>query len=494
MQKTKKRVICLLLSALVVLLTFAPAAAFAVESDVGKILVEAYALAENEKLTYDTTLIGNVISVNTPYSAQYNNITVTMEIPGYASMPIVCYRLKGAGIETLNIGDTITVTGRLHNYYGTIEFDTGCTLNNLVTGNNGVSTPPEDSVEIVDAAYALDPGASLPYTVSITGKITSIDTPYDSSYKNITVTIIVSGRADKPIKCFRLKGDGAENLKVGDTITVTGVIRNYQNSSGDCEIKFNSGCTFVYTCIHSYEHTVISATCTKGSYEAMVCTICGYIDPDSVSEEITPPLSHSYITTVVAPTCTKGGYTVHSCSHCGASYTGGTTPAIGHSFSEFVPDGNATCTTDGTKTAICCLCGIESTAVDESSALGHSFTIYLDDQNALCRQDGTKTAKCDRCAATDTVTIPGTAFGHEYTDGICSRCGQKKPTRLLGDLTGDDKLNIGDVATLYALVCGSNLTVDEALLAYADITGDNRLNVGDVARLYAHIRGTIPLS
>ena len=38
------------------------------------------------------------------------------------------------------------------------------------------------------------------------------------------------------------------------------------------------------------------------------------------------------------------------------------------------------------------------------SALGHSFTNYVSDGNATCTADGTKTAKCDRgCGATDTI-------------------------------------------------------------------------------------------
>ena len=40
-------------------------------------------------------------------------------------------------------------------------------------------------------------------------------------------------------------------------------------------------------------------------------------------------------------------------------------------------------------------------------ALGHSFTNYVSDKNATYESDGTKTAKCDRCDATDTLPDPG---------------------------------------------------------------------------------------
>ncbi len=39
---------------------------------------------------------------------------------------------------------------------------------------------------------------------------------------------------------------------------------------------------------------------------------------------------------------------------------------------------------------------------------GHSFTNYVYNGDATVEKDGTKTAKCDRCAATDTVTAEGT--------------------------------------------------------------------------------------
>jgi len=97
---------------------------------------------------------------------------------------------------------------------------------------------PTDPVEIVKAAYALDPGGFLPYSSTLTGTITKIDTPYDENYKNISVTIVIEGCEDKPILCYRLKGDGAANLKIGDTITVTGTIKNYNGT-----VEFDAGCT-----------------------------------------------------------------------------------------------------------------------------------------------------------------------------------------------------------------------------------------------------------
>ena len=49
------------------------------------------------------------------------------------------------------------------------------------------------------------------------------------------------------------------------------------------------------------------------------------------------------------------------------------------------------------------------------SALGHSFTNYASNNDATCTKDGTKTAKCDRCDVTDTKPDKGTKKPHNYS-------------------------------------------------------------------------------
>lgn len=209
------------------------------ETDPERIVAAAFALNPGEDLGYDVTLTGKVTKLQTAYDPSFKNVSVVILVSG---KEILCYRMKGDEADKILVGDTITVTGRIKNYNGTIEFDTGCTMRKRVSGGATVLTDP---VEIVNAAYALEPGKSLAFTATLTGVISSIDTPYSSQYNNITVTIKIAGCEDKPIKCFRLKGDGADALAVGDTITVTGIIKNYQHSSGDCEIEFDYGCTFI---------------------------------------------------------------------------------------------------------------------------------------------------------------------------------------------------------------------------------------------------------
>lgn len=62
---------------------------------------------------------------------------------------------------------------------------------------------------------------------------------------------------------------------------------------------------------------------------------------------------------------------------------------------------------------------------------------------------------------------------------------------LLGDVTGNGKINLGDTARIYAHIRGSSL-LSGYPLACADYTGDSTVNVGDTARLYAFIRNQTP--
>jgi len=203
--------------------------------DQSAILTAAYKLEDGIAFTEPCTLIGKIVSVDTAWSDQYKNITVTIVCNDDDKHPIMCYRLAGTGADKLGIGDIITVTGTIKNYKGTIEFDAGCKVDSIVKSTAPAPKAPTDPAEIVKAAFELKENASLPYAATLSGKIVSVDTAWSDQYMNITVTIEVAG---KNIQCFRLKGEGADKIAVGNTITVTGSIKNYKGS-----VQFDAGCT-----------------------------------------------------------------------------------------------------------------------------------------------------------------------------------------------------------------------------------------------------------
>ena len=121
-------------------------------------------------------------------------------------------------------------------------------------------------------------------------------------------------------------------------------------------------------------------------------------------------------------TCLSDGTKTAKCEFCNETDTiVDVGSALGHSFINYVSDQNASCTEDGTRTAKCERCAECSTIPDVGSALGHSYTNYVSDGNATCTTDGTKTAKCDRCPEKNTVADAGSALGHSYTNYVSDR-------------------------------------------------------------------------
>ena len=192
-----------------------------------EIVAVAYTLEDGATLPAPTALTGKIVAIPSAYSEQYDNITVNIQVGNLADKPIQCYRLVGG--SSLQIGDEITVLGTIKNYKGTIEFDKGC-----------YTIEPEyaQSARVALFAYTLEDGAAMSRESTITGVITAIPSAYSADYGNITVNIGVPGLLEQPIQCYRLTG--GEDLAEGDTITVTGTIKNYKGT-----IEFDKGCTYV---------------------------------------------------------------------------------------------------------------------------------------------------------------------------------------------------------------------------------------------------------
>ncbi len=207
-----------------------------------EIVNAAFALEVGKALSKEYTLTGVITDIPTPYNAEYKNVSVIIK-NGATGKEILCYRLSGEGADELIEGDEIKVTGILKNYKGTVEFDQGCTYVLVAKAETEPEPEPEPELtteeEIVNAAFALEVGKALSKEYTLTGVITSIKTPYDSEYKNVSV-IIKNGATGKEILCYRMKGEGADDLFEGDEIKVTGILKNYNGT-----IEFDQGCTFV---------------------------------------------------------------------------------------------------------------------------------------------------------------------------------------------------------------------------------------------------------
>lgn len=250
-----------------------------------EIVTALYALESGAMLSATTkyTLTGVITAINDAWNTQYNNISVTIQIGTMTDKPVQCYRMKASEtnadmanvIAGLKVGDTITVNGLLKNYNGTREFDANCTLEAYTDGGVATQDLPETATEeeIMTALAALAQGAMLSATnkYTLSGVITEIITAYSETNNNITVKIQVGNHTEMPIECYRLTADAANadmtaalpTLKVGDTITVNGKMKDYQGKK-----EFDTGCTLeAYTAA-----TVVPPTGNTGTLETVDAT------------------------------------------------------------------------------------------------------------------------------------------------------------------------------------------------------------------------------
>lgn len=180
---------------------------------------------------------------------------------------------------------------------------------------------------------------------------------------------------------------------------------------------------------HTEERIVGKApTCTEtGLTDGVKCTVCG--ETLTEQEEIAA-IGHtsgaSVQENIVAPDCINTGSLdeVVYCTVCDAELTRTTLTieARGHN------GGVATCL-DPKK---CDDCG-----EFYGEALEHIFTDYVADGNGSCTEDGTKTASCDNgCGTLDTIPNTGFAQGHSWKDATtespktCEVCGATEGEKL----------------------------------------------------------------
>ena len=126
-------------------------------------------------------------------------------------------------------------------------------------------------------------------------------------------------------------------------------------------------------------------------------------------------MGHSYEAVVTDPTCTEKGYTTYTCAACGDSYVDDYADALGHSFTEYISNCDATCTEDGTRTAHCDHdCGESNTVTDEGSAKGHFWGPADITIPETLFTTGTVTYHCEHCTETKTETLPKLAPDKPY--------------------------------------------------------------------------------
>ncbi len=176
---------------------------------------------------------------------------------------------------------------------------------------------------------------------------------------------------------------------------------------------------------------------------AQKCTECGYV--------ITPALGHVHTKHLIkvdakAQSCTEEGNKEYYKCDCGKWFederatkeiTDKTSVVLfknEHTYNRQNTDGKylksvATCMEKAVYYYSCSCGEIGTSTFKYGTALGHSFTFYVSDNNATCVNDGTETATCDNgCGTTDTKTVENSALKHDYGNWVSNGNGTHTKT------------------------------------------------------------------
>ena len=137
----------------------------------------------------------------------------------------------------------------------------------------------------------------------------------------------------------------------------------------------------------------------------------------------------------------------------------------------------ATCTEKGTTTyTATCGTASETTTRQDVPALGHSFTNYVYNGDATCGGDGTETAKCDRCDVTDTRTAVATAGCDLHTvDGakVCAVCGKVNGQPKLASVEANADVNASTIG-VHLVVRVGTLPTGRKVITVAFLNNDGQ--------------------
>lgn len=272
-------------------------------------------------------------------------------------------------------------------------------------------------------------------TVTVTGDINL----------SVGVSFSVWAKTGPQIKAWAWEGDDSNEvatINVGKTVYCSYLIRDKYTDKNlnDVTTYWTSGNGYTVTVsiyapdgslvrVKKYENNDcawIDFTPNKiGNYK-MVTTVSGNLSGTYEKTFASVESEHDFgaweITKVA--TCTTAGTRTRTCSICGTTDTQ-TIAATEHIFGSWTITTNATCTAAGAKSRTCISCGTKESQFIAST--GHKYSV--DVTYPTCATKGYTTYVCS-CGYgyKDTYTD---ALGHDYLNGSCIRCGLDDPNYVL---------------------------------------------------------------
>ena len=212
--------------------------------------------------------------------------------------------------------------------------------------------------------------------------------------------------------------------------------------------------------------------------------------------------THNYSSVFTDPTCEDRGYATFTCSICGHSYEGLFVAPLGHSFTQYISDGNATADSDGTKTAQCDRgCGATHTIPDEGSRLEANLTsdVYKIQEEVIHTvPSGTTAAQfCQNIHQKDIQLLRnGKPLSDQDTVGTGTVVQLLQGAQVVrawvvivtGDLNGDGAITISDMLLVKSHIL-NKATLEGVAAQAADTNDDKSISITDFIQIKAHILG-----
>ncbi len=289
------------------------------------------------------------------------------------------------------------------------------------------------------------------------------------------------------------------------TCTATG---SYKVECTLCGAQLESGEIPMLEHTPGDETVIKKATCAETGISVVTCTVCG----EELSRNTIEMTAHIPGAAEIEKdaTCTEDGLSVIKCMVCYKVIDSSVIPEKGHTAGEVVVIQDGGCTQDRILVQYCSVCNAELNRTVTPGS--HKFTDYVSNNDATCTHDGTKTAVCDTCHETvDTVTDEGSMRAHTsdtYTvtqvapeggsgtkTAVCEECGNKFTAMftvdLYGDANGDGEVNATDISIMSRYLAGADIgeVKLEALDVHDTKAGPLKPNQADLTKLIRFVAG-----
>lgn len=205
---------------------------------------------------------GKVVSIE-KFDASYGSMIYYISDDGTSTNQFKVYngyagpnRTKFSGADALKAGDEVVICGNLIVFSGTKEFQTGNYIVSL-NGEGGTTTPDTPTTgkgsesnpyTVAEAIAAIKAGAPTS-EVYVTGIVSDVYF-YNDQYKSLSYYISDDGKS-KDMQVYSGKGlNGAdftskEDLKVGQKVTIKGIIKSFTNKNGTEIMEVDKNSTIV---------------------------------------------------------------------------------------------------------------------------------------------------------------------------------------------------------------------------------------------------------